>query len=157
MLAMAISTMLVHMMMNGYAISEAFGNPRDKKYYLIGALIPAILGLCSPILWKGSIKTALVIPASVIATIFLPIAYLTFILIINKKSVMGQDIPQKRVLVNILMIISTGIAMFASIWAILGKISSGGSFERFLGGLGLGLFVVMLVIGIKSALRSDEA
>ena len=156
-LAMAISTMLVHMMMNGYAISEAFGNPRDKKYYLIGALIPAILGLCSPILWKGSIKTALVIPASVIATIFLPIAYLTFILIINKKSVMGQDIPQKRVLVNILMIISTGIAMFASIWAILGKISSGGSFERFLGGLGLGLFVVMLVIGIKSALRSDEA
>ena len=156
-LAMAISTMLVHMMMNGYAISEAFGNPRDKKYYLIGALIPAILGLCSPILWTGSIKTALVIPASVIATIFLPIAYLTFILIINKKSVMGQDIPQRRVLVNVLMIISTGIAMFASIWAILGKISGGGSFERVLGGLGLALFVIMLLVGIKSALTSDEA
>ena len=84
-LAMAISTMLVHMMMNGYAISEALGNPKNKKYYIIGALIPAILGLCSPVLWTGSIKTALVIPASVIATIFLPIAYLTFILLMNKK------------------------------------------------------------------------
>ena len=155
-LAMAISTMLVHMMMNGYAISEALGNPKNKKYYIIGALIPAILGLCSPVLWTGSIKTALVIPASVIATIFLPIAYLTFILLMNKKSVMGQDIPRNRLLVNVLMIISTGIAMFASIWAILGKISDGGSFERLLGGIGLILFVIMLFIGVKSSLSAKH-
>ena len=155
-LAMAISTMLVHMMMNGYAISEAIGNPKNKKYYIIGALIPAILGLCSPVLWTGSIKTALVIPASVIATIFLPIAYLTFILLMNKKSVMGRDIPRNRLLVNVLMIISTGIAMFASIWAILGKISDGGSFERLLGGIGLILFVIMLFIGVKSSLSAKH-
>ena len=155
-LAMAISTMLVHMMMNGYAISEALGNPKNKKYYIIGALIPAILGLCSPVLWTGSIKTALVIPASVIATIFLPIAYLTFILLMNKKSVMGRDIPRNRLLVNVLMIISTGIAMFASIWAILGKISDGGSFERLLGGIGLILFVIMLFIGVKSSLSAKH-
>ncbi len=155
-LAMAISTMLVHMMMNGYAISEALGDPRNKKYYIIGVLIPAVLGLCSPILWTGSIKTALVIPASVIATIFLPIAYLTFIILMNKKSVLGQDMPQNRMLINVLMLISTGIAMFASIWAILGKISDGGSFERLLGGIGLALFAIMIIIGVRSTLSAEH-
>ena len=69
---------------------------------------------------------------------------------------MGQDIPRNRLLVNVLMIISTGIAMFASIWAILGKISDGGSFERLLGGIGLILFVIMLFIGVKSSLSAKH-
>ena len=67
-LAMALSTMLVHAMMNGYAISEAFGQPGQQKYFLIGAAIPAISGLLSPIIWSGTVKAALVVPASVIAT-----------------------------------------------------------------------------------------
>ena len=69
-LAMAISTMIVHMMMNGYAISEAFGNPGQKILFMIGAAMPAIAGFFSPILWTGNpdVKTALNIPAGTIAT-----------------------------------------------------------------------------------------
>ena len=61
-LAMALSTMLVHMMMNGYAISEAFGEPGKRNLFLWGASIPALTGLFSPIIWAGTVKAALVVP-----------------------------------------------------------------------------------------------
>jgi Mn2+/Fe2+ NRAMP family transporter len=75
-LAMALSTMIVHMMMNGYAISEALGKPGAKGIFMLGAAMPALTGFLSPILWSGQTKTALVVPAAVIATTLLPIAYL---------------------------------------------------------------------------------
>jgi len=133
-LAMAISTILVHMMMNGYAISEALGNPKNKKYYIYGAAIPALLGVFSPFLWQGSIKTALVIPASVIATIFLPIAYIAFMILINNKKIMAEDLPKNRIVVNTLMVVAGGIA-----------------------GIGLLLFIMVIAIGIKNVLSSERS
>ncbi len=139
-LAMALSTMLVHMMMNGFAISEAFGQPGQRKIFLIGASIPALTGLFSPILWQGTVKAALVVPASVIATTLLPIAYLVFILLMNSKKALGDDLPQKRWVINILMGMATGIAYFAAYWALVGKYQSQNLYEQgfaFVGIIGL--------------------
>ena len=136
-LAMALSTMLVHMMMNGYAVSEAFGQPGQRRLFLIGAVLPAIAGFFSPLIWNGAAKTALAVPASVIATTLLPIAYLIFLLLMNSKKALGAALPKNRFLVNTLMIIATGIATFASIWALVGKYQSANVYDHRFGLFGL--------------------
>jgi Mn2+/Fe2+ NRAMP family transporter len=140
-LAMAISTLLVHMMMNGYAISEAFNKVGSAKFFILGAAMPAVAGLFSPFLWSGDAKAAMAIPASIIATTLLPIAYLAFLLLMNSKSALGDSLPQNRILINTLMAISTGVAAFASIWALYNKGTPG-----LIGIIGL---LVLTVIGLR--------
>ncbi len=147
-LAMAISTMLIHMMINGYALSEAFGHYGSRKWFLIGATIPALSGLFSPFIWAGSVKAAIVVPASVIATMFLPIAYLIFILLMNSKKAMNDQMVRRRLLWNVLMIFATGIASFASVWALIGKINSANPYENMLGLVGLIALSTLLVFGL---------
>ncbi len=156
-LAMALSTMLVHMMMNGYAISEAFGQPGQRKLFLIGAAMPAIAGFFSPLLWNGAAKTALAVPASVIATTLLPIAYLIFLLLMNSKKALGKELPKNRILVNILMIGATGIATFASIWALLGKYQSTNVYDHQFGLVGLIGLPILALIGIVSFMRKEAS
>ncbi len=154
-LAMALSTMLVHMMMNGYAVSEAFGQPGKRRLFLIGAVIPAIAGFFSPLIWNGAAKTALAVPASVIATTLLPIAYLIFLLLMNSKKALGEELPKKRFLVNTLMIGATGIATFASIWALLGKYQSANIYDHQFGIVGLIGLPLLALIGIVGFMRRE--
>lgn len=139
-LAMAVSTMLVHMLMNGFAISEAVNKVGSTKVFLLGACMPALAGLFSPALWTGASKTAMAVPASIIAATLLPIAYLSFILLMNSKSALGAELPKKRLLINALMLISTGVAAFASIWALSSKGTPGL--------IGIGLLALLAIIGI---------
>ena len=148
-LAMAVSTLLVHMMMNGYAISEAFNQVGNAKYFILGASMPALAGLFSPFLWSGDAKAAMAIPASVIATTLLPIAYLGFLLLMNSKSALGDELPKKRGLINALMIFSAGIASFASIWALNSKGTPGM--------IGIAVLVVLVVIGITGFKKNNKA
>ena len=138
-LAMAISTMIVHMMMNGYAISEAFGKPGQKALFMFGAAMPALSGFFSPILWTGNpdIKTTLNIPAGTIATTLLPIAYLIFILLMNSRQTLGEEMPRKRSLINILMLIAGGAASFAAVWNLIGRYGSKDPFMHNFGMIGL--------------------
>ena len=149
-LAMAISTLLVHMMMNGYAISEAFNKVGNAKYFIIGASMPAIAGLFSPYLWSGGAKAAMAIPASVIATTLLPIAYLAFLLLMNSKSALGDNLPKNRILINALMAIAAGVATFASVWALCNKGTPGM--------IGIAGLVILAVIGLRGfAARNKQA
>lgn len=156
-LAMALSTMLVHMMMNGYAVSEAFGQPGQRKLFLMGAVIPAIAGFFSPLIWNGAAKTALAVPASVIATTLLPIAYLIFLLLMNSKKALGAELPKNRLLVNVLMFGATGIATFASIWALLGKYQSTNIYDHQFGLVGLIGLPILALIGIVGFMRREAA
>ena len=157
-LAMAISTMIVHMMMNGYAISEAFGKPGQKMLFMIGAAMPALAGFFSPILWTGNpdVKTALNIPAGTIATTLLPIAYLIFILLMNSKKTLGSEMPRNRILVNILMLIAGGAASFAAIWNLIGRYNSKDAFMHTFGLVGLIALPVLLVIGIIGFIKNNK-
>ena len=149
-LAMAISTLLVHMMMNGYAISEAFNKVGNAKIFIIGASMPAIAGFFSPYLWSGDAKAAMAIPASVIATTLLPIAYLAFLLLMNSKSALGDNLPNNRILINTLMIISAGVATFASVWALCNKGTPGL--------IGIAGLVILAIVGLRGfASRNNQA
>lgn len=155
-LAMAVSTLLVHMMMNGYAISEAFNKVGNAKYFILGAAMPAVAGFFSPYLWSGDAKAAMAVPASVIATTFLPIAYLGFLFLMNSKSALGEELPKRRGLINLLMVTSAGIATFASIWALTGKkqIVIGSITAGHVGMLGL---AVLAIIGTSGFLKRNQA
>ncbi len=155
-LAMALSTMIVHMMMNGYAISEAFGRPGEKAIFMIGASMPALTGFLSPILWSGQIRTALVVPAAVIATTLLPIAYLVFILLINSKKTLGDERPKHRTPVNLVLILAASVAGFASVWSLLGRASSDG-LNGMLGVVGLVALPLLLLIGVLGFVKSNRA
>ena len=158
-LAMAISTMLVHMMMNGYAISEAFGKPGQKALFMIGAAMPALSGFFSPILWTGNpdIKTTLNIPAGTIATTLLPIAYLIFILLMNSRQTLGDEMPRKRSLINILMLIAGGAASFAAVWNLIGRYGSKDPFMHNFGMIGLIALPTLLLIGIIGFIRRSKS
>ena len=149
-LAMALSTMIVHMLMNGFAISQATGKPEAKTPFLIGAAIPAITATLAPFLWSGDNKTAMAIPASVIATALLPIAYLIFILLMNSKATLGSDkvTGKNLIIVNILMGIGLFLAGYASVWALINKGQPG-----MMGLIGLGL---LAVIGIGSFIVKNK-
>jgi len=156
-LAMAVSTLLVHMMMNGYAISEAFNKVGNAKVFILGAAMPAIAGLFSPLLWDGPAKAAMQIPASVLATTLLPIAYLGFLLLMNSKAALGDELPKRRGLINVLMIASAGVASFASIWALKeGQNDAifGTAVES--GHLGMAALAGLAVIGIMGFMKRNK-
>ncbi|RNC89470.1 MAG: hypothetical protein ED555_08270 [Allomuricauda sp.] len=155
-LAMALSTMIVHMMMNGYAFSEAINKYGNRKVFFLGALIPAFMGLVSPIIWSGSIKSALVIPASVIATTLLPIAYLIIVLLMNSRSALQSELPRNRFAINLLMFIAMGFASFASFWALWGKMGSPNPFERFLAIGAIVLLLVLILMGCYNFYRKEK-
>ncbi len=148
--AMALSTMIVHMLMNGFAISQAAGAPGKKKPFLIGAAIPAVTAALAPLLWSGANKAAMAIPASVVATTLLPIAYLIFVLLMNSKKTLGDEklTGNKLIIVNVLMGVGLFLAGFASVWALKNK--------GVPGQYGLIALVVLAAIGIISFIKKNK-
>jgi hypothetical protein len=63
-------------------------------------------------------------PTSVFCIILLPIAYIAFLLLMNQKAMLGDNMPQggKRILWNVLMVIATAIATLVSIWSLWSRL-----------------------------------
>jgi hypothetical protein len=72
----------------------------------------------------GKAQFWLAIPTSMFAMVLLPIAYFTFYLLMNQKSLLGENIPRrgKRLAWNLLMAIAAGLAAFGSIWSLWSKL-----------------------------------
>jgi hypothetical protein len=120
---MTLTSGLLLMLINGFVVSEMFGRPMRGWVYRIGTLMPCI-GLLGPfVIGTEEAKVWLMIPTSVFALVVLPIAYVTFYLLMNQKSLLGEDMPRgaKRVLWNVLMAIAAGVAAFASFWSLWNK------------------------------------
>jgi len=117
-LGMAVSTIIMLMLINGFCATEAIGQPDNKKIHFIGAMLPGIIGFFNPLIWTGASKAALAIPASTIAGALIPIAYFTFFLLMNSKTALGTEMPTgaRRIRWNSLMILATGLMSFGAIW-----------------------------------------
>ena len=79
--------------------------------YGVGSLMPAA-GALAPFLWTGGkAQFWLAVPAFVFGMMILPIAYFTFYLMMNSKSLLGDNMPRggKRVVWNVLMVIVLGL------------------------------------------------
>ena len=150
---MAISTIIILMLINGLAFQELLGKPDSRKVYFIGCLVSGIAGAMGPFFW-GKASAALAVPTSVIGGSMLPIAYFTFLLLMNSKKVLGEHRPEgkSRIIWNVLMVFSTAIATFGSIWAIKGK--AFGGFPA--GKVGIAFLILLFAVGTVSFLKNER-
>ena len=81
-LAMPLGTITLHMLTCGFILSEMCGKAQYSLTWKIGTLIPAIgvIGVAVPL--KGWLPVA----ASAVCLIFLPIAYIGFLLLFGKEA-----------------------------------------------------------------------
>ena len=129
-LGMAVSTIIILMLINGFCLSEALGSGLSGPVHKLGSILPGITGALGYIFIWGTEKAGflLVVPTSVFGMVLLPIAYLTFFFMINSKELLGDALPKggKRVALNL----AIGLALFASTigagWAIWDKAGTKG-------------------------------
>lgn len=143
-LAMALSTITLLMLISGFVICEIFNLPQGGWYHRLGCLAAAT-GVLGPFLWGENANFYVAIPTSVFGFMLLPIAYLTFFLLMNRKSLLGEEMPSagRRLAWNLAM----GIATLVSGAGALGMIWIKGGWW---GMAAVGLFVVALGFGHAS-------
>jgi len=85
--------------------------------------------------------------------VLLPIAYFTFLLMMNSKSLLGDSMPTggRRILWNVLMVFATAAATFVSVWSLWPRI---GWWTVVLIGAFAGLSLIVHVMRIGKAKTS---
>lgn len=119
---MGLSTIVILMLISGFVVTEVFGKPLGGRAHRWGTLIPAV-GVLGPFIWSGKVYFWLAVPTSVFGMALLPIAYFTFLWMMNSRRVLGDDIPRGnlRPIWNLLMGISVASIAVASVWTIWSK------------------------------------
>ncbi|MFP6739077.1 MAG: divalent metal cation transporter, partial [Planctomycetota bacterium] len=147
-LGMALSTIIILMLINGFTICEMFNLPMSGMAYRVGSFLPGITGALGFLfLWGDSeSRLALAIPTSVFGLCLLPLAYITFILLMNNRTVLGDNMLQggKRMAMNIAMGVAFVAASIGAGFAIWSKTK----FYFGSGWYGVGAVAVLVVLAI---------
>lgn len=120
-LGMAISTIIILMLINGFVITEITGQSENKQLHLAGCFLASAVGaIGSNTLWKGEARAWLAVPTSMFGMVLLPIAYITFLLLMNSKSLLGANRPEggRRARWNVLMALAAAFATVCCLWSI---------------------------------------
>jgi Mn2+/Fe2+ NRAMP family transporter len=148
---MALSTIIVLMLMNGFAFSEMLGKPGNRAVHLTGCAISGLGGFAGAFIWGNpDARAALAVPTSVIGGSMIPIAYFTFLLLMNSRTLLGGSMPTggRRIWWNTLMAAATGIATYGSVWVLWSKGTPGR--------VGITILAVLFVVGLTGFLRKNR-
>ncbi len=93
-LGMAVGSLVMHMLTCGAAAKEMFGFADDSLAYRLSCLLPtpAVLGV---FLWT-SMGPYVILPTSAICGFLLPIAYIGWLVLNNRRDYLGDDMPVGR-------------------------------------------------------------
>lgn len=150
-LGMAVSTIIVLMLMNGFAFCEIFGRPGDRTVHMIGCAVSGLGGFAGAFLWGNpDARAALAVPTSVLGGSMIPIAYFTFLLLMNSRTLLGADLPSgaRRIWWNTLMFIAIGIATFGSVWVLSSK--------GLPGKIGIAILATLFLVGTIGFFRKNS-
>ncbi len=113
---MGFSTIIILMLINGYVFREAMGKPNSRGGYAAGCVVAGLVGVLWPFAWSGDSQFWFTIVASTFGGMLLPIAYITFLMMMNSRALMGRDLPTggNRILWNALMIFAVAGACAAA-------------------------------------------
>ncbi len=139
---MALSTIIILMLINGFTFCEMFGKPGNRGIHLLGCLVAGLAGFLGPIyIWQNA-GPKLAVPTSVIGGSLIPIAYFTFFLLMNSRKTLGDKMPKggMRLLWNVLMVIATTLATIGTVKVLLSK--------GPMGLVGLGLLGLLFFFGL---------
>lgn len=150
-LGMALSTITLMMIISGLVFCEILDRPHTGWVFRLGALVPAI-GILGSFFWDQALFW-LAIPTSITTLMLLPIAYITFLLMMNSKALMGEYMPggRSRIVWNTLMIGAVTLITSASLYMLWTR---GGSWG--LAALGLFLAAVGIAEWRKRAVRKRK-
>lgn len=121
-IGMALSTIIILMLINGFVVCEMAGRPSRGWLYKVGCLLPGLTGFTAPFIWTGGkAQFWLAMPTSVFGFMLIPIAYITFALVMNSRSLLGERMPRgrRRWVWNILMLVAAGtvgFCAFLNVW-----------------------------------------
>ena len=144
-LSMALSTIVILMLINGFALCEALGHDPTSNTFRVGCLLAGVSGaLGSMFLWTGGAKAWLVVPTSMFGAALLPIAYVTFFCMMNSKRLLGDNLPHglNRMKWNVLMFLALCFAITVSFVSIYQSDST----KQIVGFGTLGAIVVLSLI-----------
>jgi len=147
-LAMGMSTISILMLISGFVLSEMFGVAHGGSLHKVGICLGGF-GVFWPYFWTGDSKAYLAIVTSTIGYILLPIAFLTFFLMMNSKRLLGDNMPRgtARVIWNTLMGVALLVTGYAAGFTAIGKKMTIGEMKDVpVGTIGLVTFIIMVVI-----------
>mgnify|MGYP001583758612 FL=1 len=128
-LGMAISTIVILMVINGFCVCEMTHREGDRVVQRLGAILPGLVGgLGFLALWGDEqAKFWLAVPTSNFGMVLLPIAYIAFFFMMNSPSLLGDAMPRGgvRIIVNVVMLVAIAAASVGaglSVWANVGWI-----------------------------------
>jgi len=143
---MGFSTIIILMLINGFALCEALGKPDTGPIFIAGCLMAGAFGAAWPVVWDGDAKMWLAVLTSSFGMMLLPIAYVTFFMMMNSKKLLGDEKPtgMRMVVWNVLMGISVLGAVVAAVSAIIEKAGHPVAGPVV---IGVGIGFVLLTIG----------
>jgi hypothetical protein len=159
-LGMALSTISVCMLISGFVVCEMFKYPHGGIQFKLGSLL-ASTGVLWPVLWTGTSKAYLAVPAFVFGYTLVPVAFLAFFLMMNSRKLLGDSLPtgRSRIIWNVLMgitLLVTGTASIATAWD--KSLAVGGTLlpigKIFI--IGYGIAIVIGHYYLKSRSRQEE-
>lgn len=154
-LGMGFSSIIILMMINGYAFAEIINAYQSNAARVTGALAAALVGFAWFEIWTGESKTYLVIVASSFAVILLPIAYFTFMALMNNRELLGDEKPTgvRMSIWNLLMTIGVFSAVAMAYASISTKI--GAATGPYVIG-GVVTFLILAIVGFTARPRHNE-
>ncbi len=149
-LGMAFSTIIILMLINGFALGEIFNNYNSPLWRIVGAVSAGAVGFCWVFLWVGASKTYLAIVAGTFAILLLPIAYFAFLLMINNRDLMGAEKPVgfRMTVWNVLMTLALLIVSIAAYTELNKKIANEATGPMVLGGVIT--FGLLMLVGFSA-------
>jgi Mn2+/Fe2+ NRAMP family transporter len=121
-MAMALSSITMHMLISGFAVCEIFGVEPGSWRHKFACLIPAP-GVAGVVLWEY-VGPWIAIPTSAICGLMLPIAFIAFFILNNRTEYLGKDKPRgtKAIAWNIAMLVSIGATMTSIVYYLISLI-----------------------------------
>jgi Mn2+/Fe2+ NRAMP family transporter len=121
-MGLGLSAATILMSINGLCLCEMLGKKPGGWTQRIGSLMVGV-GAIGAIFWKQPAPW-LAIATSAFCSVLLPIAYVTFLIMMNSKGLLGASMPTggRRVLWNVLMVVATVAASLVSIWSLWPRI-----------------------------------
>jgi len=128
-MGMVLSTMSVLMLISGFVIAELLGLKQGGAAHRCGTLVAGIGGAMWPFFWQGESKFYLAIVANVMTFAVLPFAYISFLMLLNSKSLLGEERPRgiARLVWNLLMGAATLVITAGAIYLIWAKAGEAGN------------------------------
>ena len=144
---MGFSTIIILMLINGFAFSEMANDSEPRSAHIVGCLVAGVAGALWFLVWEGDTQFWLAIIASSFGMMLLPIAYFTFWMMMNNSNLMGESKPSglSAVIWNVLMAISVAGACAAAGAAIYENASNKEAGKVVIGVAAV--YLVLVVVG----------